>query len=63
MEKDLKIRSRDFPNICRVCLITGDLKPLVDGSLSEIFKAISEIEVGQSFIYYIYRFIVSCFYT
>ncbi|KAH1028475.1 hypothetical protein HUJ05_001830 [Dendroctonus ponderosae] len=46
MDNDFKIQSRDFPNICRVCLITGDLKPLIEGSLSEIFKAVSEIEIS-----------------
>lgn len=45
MDDYLKINSRDFPNICRVCLISGDLKPLIDTSLSLIFKAISDIEV------------------
>ncbi|XP_066150995.1 oocyte zinc finger protein XlCOF22-like [Euwallacea fornicatus] len=45
MDTDLQIRARDFPNICRICLITGDLKPLVDGNLSLIFKAISDIEI------------------
>ncbi|XP_050296407.1 zinc finger protein 37-like [Anthonomus grandis grandis] len=45
MDSDLKIKSRDFPNICRVCLISGDLKPLLDGKLFQIFTAISEIEI------------------
>ncbi|KAL1509494.1 hypothetical protein ABEB36_004215 [Hypothenemus hampei] len=31
-----------------VCLITGDLKPLIDSRLFDIFKAISEIDINSS---------------
>ncbi|CAH1131408.1 unnamed protein product [Ceutorhynchus assimilis] len=48
MENDLKLSSRDFPNVCRICLISGDLKPLVDGNLSEIFTAISSIDISTT---------------
>ncbi|XP_030753080.1 zinc finger protein 84-like isoform X2 [Sitophilus oryzae] len=48
MDSDVKIESKDFPNICRACLINTDLKPIVETDLVKIFTSISEIQIHEN---------------
>ncbi|KAF7283829.1 hypothetical protein GWI33_022868 [Rhynchophorus ferrugineus] len=47
MDSDFKIKTKDFPNICRACLVNTDLKPLVEIELIKIFTNISDIQIQK----------------